>query len=69
MRNLSLDYLKVFLAVCVVFLHGGWLYDINELVGYLHVNGLFRIAVPLFFIINGYYFYNISSLSSFIRSA
>lgn len=64
MRNLSLDYLKVFLAVCVVFLHGGWLYDINELVGYLHVNGLFRIAVPLFFIINGYYFYNISSLSS-----
>ena len=64
MRNLSLDYFKVFLAICIVLLHGGWLYDINELIGFLHVNGFFRIAVPLFFIINGYYFYNISSLSA-----
>ena len=64
MRNLSLDYFKVFLAFCVVLLHGGWLYDISELAGYLHVNGFFRIAVPLFFIINGYYFYNISSLNA-----
>ncbi len=64
MRNLSLDYFKVFLAFCVVCLHGGFFYDINEVIGYLHVNGLFRIAVPLFFIINGYYFYNISSINS-----
>ena len=47
MRNLSLDYFKVFLAFCVVCLHGGFFYDINEVIGYLHVNGLFRIAVPL----------------------
>lgn len=59
MRNLSLDYLKVLLSFFVVFLHTGFLYDFSSEIGYLFVNGIFRVAVPIFFIINGYYFYDI----------
>ena len=62
MRNLSLDYLKIILAFFVVCLHSGFFYDLNREIGYLLVNGIFRIAVPIFLIINGYYFYNINSL-------
>lgn len=62
MRNLSIDYLKVVLAFFIVCLHGGFFYNINEQLGYLLVNGLFRIAVPIFFIINGFFFYKITSL-------
>ncbi len=43
----------------VVGLHSSFLDDISHLAGFLTVNGLFRIAVPMFFIINGYYFYNV----------
>lgn len=63
MRNLSLDYFKVILAFFIVCLHSGFFYDISELVGYLFVHGLFRIAVPIFFIINGFFFYKIVSIS------
>lgn len=43
----------------VVGLHAGFLADFTSLGQYLTVNGLFRIAVPVFFIINGFYFYPI----------
>jgi|26BtaG_2_1085354.scaffolds.fasta_scaffold02347_6 surface polysaccharide O-acyltransferase-like enzyme len=56
MRNLSLDYMKVLLAFFIVFIHGGLFYDFDKELSYIFVNGVFRIAVPLFFIINGYYF-------------
>jgi len=41
----------------VVGLHSGFLNDINPLANYMTVNGLFRIAVPIFLLINGFYFY------------
>lgn len=56
-RNITLDILKISLAFMVVGLHAGFLSDITSLGNYLTVNGLFRIAVPIFFIINGFYFY------------
>jgi len=43
----------------VVGLHGRFLQDISSLGSYLTVNGLFRIAVPVFLIINGFYFYTV----------
>lgn len=43
----------------VVALHAGFLGDISSLGQYLTVNGIFRIAVPIFLIINGYYFYSV----------
>lgn len=41
----------------VVLLHCSYLGEINPYLNYLTVNGLFRIAVPLFLMINGYYFF------------
>lgn len=56
-RNISLDILKLLLAFMVVGLHAKFLADTSALGEFLTVNGLFRIAVPIFFIINGFYFY------------
>lgn len=55
-RNLSLDVLKFVLALMIVAIHSGFLNDISRIGSHLTINGLFRIAVPLFFLINGFYF-------------
>lgn len=56
-RNITLDYFKLILAILVVFIHTG----ISGLgyPGLMLGDGISRIAVPCFFIINGYYFANI----------
>ncbi|MGX9417364.1 acyltransferase family protein [Vibrio sp. WJH972] len=56
-RNIALDILKLTMAFMIVGLHAGFLGEYTELGEYLTVNGIFRIAVPIFFIINGFYFY------------
>lgn len=56
-RNIALDILKLTLAVMVVGLHAGFLGDVSPLAEYLTVNGLFRMAVPIFLLINGFFFY------------
>jgi len=55
-RNISLDLLKITLAIFVVLLHSHFCDEYNETISYLTVNGIFRIAVPIFFLINGYFF-------------
>ncbi|MEN5089824.1 acyltransferase [Pseudomonas protegens] len=55
--NANLDALKVLLAVMVVALHCKLLGGNYNWAGYVLCNGLFRVAVPTFFIINGYYLY------------
>ncbi|WP_066750861.1 acyltransferase family protein [Chryseobacterium glaciei] len=57
MRSLSIDVLKIILAFFVVFLHMHLLRDYHPSLSYVLVNGLFRIGVPVFLIITGYYFY------------
>lgn len=64
-RNLALDILKFLLALMVVSLHGHFLLDFSEAASYLVTNGLFRIAVPIFFIINGFFFSTISEDKDF----
>ncbi|WP_180056718.1 acyltransferase [Acinetobacter sp. YH12090] len=59
-RNLSLDILKIILAVSVVFLHGHFLKDISSIGYFSTVEGLFRLAVPTFLIISGFYFYDVT---------
>lgn len=54
-RDLALDLLKVLLAAFVVGIHSYFLKGSGTLAGDLLGNGLFRVAVPVFFIINGYY--------------
>lgn len=58
-RSLSVDILKVMLAFMVVGIHSGFLEDISALGRYLTVSGLFRMAVPIFFVINGFYFFSV----------
>lgn len=55
-RNLSLDILKFGLAIMIIALHTRFLYDVNQDLSYFLLNGIFRVAVPIFFVINGYYF-------------
>jgi peptidoglycan/LPS O-acetylase OafA/YrhL len=52
---LANDSLKLFLAVMVIGLHANLFFDTSPLANQLFVNGISRIAVPTFFIINGYY--------------
>lgn len=57
-RNVALDFFKILLAAMVVAIHSEVLNNNHFL-----VDGLFRIAVPIFFIINGYFFfYKINSI-------
>lgn len=56
-RNISLDVLKLSMAFMVVGLHSRFLSDHTPLGSHLLANGLFRIAVPIFLIINGFYFF------------
>ena len=56
-RNAGTDGLKMALAMMVVALHASLFTETAEYLNYIFVNGLLRIAVPTFFIINGFYFY------------
>ena len=62
-RNLSIDVLKVILSLFVVFLHMNFLKETQPLVSNLLVNGVFRMAVPIFLVITGFYFFYINNLS------
>lgn len=59
-RNISLDILKVILALLVVALHTSFLKDLTSIGKFLVCEGVCRIAVPIFILINGFYFYNIT---------
>lgn len=56
-RNVSLDILKLIMAFMVVALHARFLGEYSAEAEFLTSNGLFRIAVPVFLIINGFFFY------------
>jgi hypothetical protein len=66
-RNISIDLLKLLLAVSVVFLHTHIFYDFSALLGHSLVQGVFRLAVPVFLVITGYYFFYIDTLEKFKR--
>jgi hypothetical protein len=58
-RSISLDLLKLLLAFMVVGLHVGFLTNISPTAGYLTGNGLFRMAVPVFLITNGFFLHTV----------
>lgn len=66
-RKISIDVLKVFLAFCIIALHGKILQDINPEVSFYLVNGIFRIGVPVFLLVTGYYFFNINNIAIWIK--
>lgn len=54
-RNIKLDYFKILLSLLVVSSHMQPLFPSHKMAGWLVSNGIARIAVPIFFIINGYF--------------
>ncbi|WP_405608534.1 acyltransferase family protein [Polaribacter sp. Asnod1-A03] len=66
-RNISLDLLKIILAIFVVLIHCSFFIDINLEVYHLTKNGLFRTAVPVFFLINGYFFKQVIDNKSIVK--
>lgn len=56
-RNARIDLLKLALALMIVALHADNPGSPSYL-NHIFVNGIFRIAVPIFFIINGFYLFN-----------
>ena len=58
-RNILLDILKVILAIMVIGAHCNFLLDVSPVLSFTTVHGLFRITVPVFFIINGYFFLSV----------
>jgi surface polysaccharide O-acyltransferase-like enzyme len=59
-RNAALDLTKLVLSIMVVGIHVRFLSDVDGQLSYLLCNGLFRVAVPIFFLINGFYFYSVA---------
>ncbi|WP_168174392.1 acyltransferase family protein, partial [Tatumella sp. OPLPL6] len=57
-KNLSIDNVKVLLSITVVIMHG-YLLKIPKpnVIENIFINGVFRIAVPFFFITSGYLFF------------
>jgi len=62
MRSSAIDILKIILAILIVLLHTNIFHLESKYINFTLINGFFRIAVPIFLIITGYYFHRISSL-------
>ena len=58
-RNISLDILKLVLAIIVVISHAHVLMGYNDLAYQLTVQGVFRIVVPVFMMVSGYFFISV----------
>ncbi|MDA0130016.1 acyltransferase family protein [Vibrio sp. MarTm2] len=56
-RNLIIDLFKVVLACMVVAIHGINPIEISGIAYDMSINSIFRIAVPLFVLVSGYYFF------------
>lgn len=69
-RNVALDVLKLILAMIVVITHGGVLWGYSDLGYQFTVHGLFRIVVPIFMMVSGYFFISVirsNSLLSWLK--
>lgn len=56
-RNISLDILKLLMAFTIVCIHTNVFECSSPILQYVFENGLFRISVPAFLLVNGFYFY------------
>lgn len=58
-RNILLDILKVVAAIFIIAVHCGFLFDYNKVAYHITCNGLFRIPIPFFFTINGFFLFTV----------
>ena len=64
-RSLSIDILKVIMSFIIVGVHGFFLKDISNYVGYMFVYSIGRLAIPCFLLVSGYYLYNVKTAVQF----
>lgn len=57
-RNSSIDVAKLICAILIYCLHSGFSQSFSPVIYSVLENGIFRIGVPFFFIVTGYYFFN-----------
>jgi hypothetical protein len=57
LRNLSLDVVKVGLAILVIVNHSAFIKDYSLAWNYFFTQSVFRFSVPTFFVIGGYFLY------------
>lgn len=58
-RNITLDYFKVLFSLLVITIHIPYAFQSDTFSFWWYIsNGLARMAVPFFFIVNGYFFAN-----------
>ena len=58
-RNVLLDILKIVAALFVIGTHCGFLFEYSEAASQIVTNGIFRIAVPFFYCVNGFFLFNV----------
>ncbi len=58
-RNILLDILKIIAALFVIGTHCGFLFEYSQVASQTITNGIFRIAVPFFFCINGFFLFDV----------
>lgn len=58
-RNILLDIFKVIAALFVIGAHSYFLLEYNKLSFRVITTGIFRIAVPFFFCVNGFFLYTV----------
>lgn len=58
-RNILLDIFKLMASIFVIALHCGFLFDQNEIAYQILTNGFFKIIIPFFFCINGFFLYTV----------
>lgn len=56
-RNQSIDLIKFIMSICIIAIHSQIFKTINPTLYNIIPMGLLRIAVPLFFVISGYYYF------------
>lgn len=54
-RNILLDVLKIIGSIWIIAIHCQLFLDKNEIVYQISINGIFRVAVPFFFCVNGFF--------------
>lgn len=56
-RNQTIDFMKLIMSISIIAIHSQIFGHTSPILYYTITMGLLRIAVPLFFVISGYYYY------------
>lgn len=58
-RNILLDIFKIIAAIFIIAIHCGFFFEYNKIVYHLLCDGFFKIAIPFFFCVNGFFLFDV----------